>query len=131
MGLPIIRTFYNRAGGKNVDRFAQKKYNGYPVNAGYWGSYCMDGLSIAMHSVYHSKNFADSVEKCVNLLGDADSTGSICGQIAGAIYGFSSIANDEKQRFLIEQLVKWDDWEIGFRGVLLHILGNEKLKKEL
>ena len=26
--------------------------------------------------------------RCINFLGDSDSTGSICGQIAGAFYGY-------------------------------------------
>merc|ERR1712154_189794 len=129
--LPIIDTFYERSGGRDIDRWKRKKYNGYPVNADYWGSYCMDGLAMGLHCVYHGTNFADSIEKCVNLLGDADSTGSIGGQIAGAIYGYQSIINDKKQKFLLDQLVKWDDYDFAFRGLLLYILGNDKLKKQL
>eukprot|EP01083_Nonionella_stella_P165367 549928_1 len=121
--LPTIGCYYLRRGGRDARR--ANKYNGYPVSAEYWGSYCMDGMAMAMHCVYHSECFADAIEKCVNLLGDADSTGSIGGQIAGAIYGYQSIVKDEQQRFLIENLNKWDNYDVGFRGVLLYILGNE------
>eukprot|EP01084_Bolivina_argentea_P046334 85320_1 len=125
----IINTFYNRSGGKELDRWTRKKYNGYPVNADYWGSYCMDGLAMGLHCVYHSVSFADAIEKCVNLLGDADSTGSIGGQIAGSIYGFQSVVKDKEQKFLFDQLVQWDDYDFAFRGLLLYILGDDKLKK--
>jgi hypothetical protein len=54
----------------------------------------------------------------VNFLGDADSTGSIAGQIAGALYGASQI--DFR---LVTNLVKWDDGDTALRAVLLHSLG--------
>lgn len=98
-----------------------KSYNGYPVNAGYFGSYCMDGLAMAMHAVYHSTSFEAAIESCVNFLGDADSTAAVAGQIAGAIYGYSSI--DPR---LIDNIRRWDDGEIAFRGLLLYELGELK-----
>lgn len=67
------------------------QYNGYPVSAGYFGSYSLDGLAMALHAVYHTNTFQDAVGHALNLLGDADSTASIAGQIAGAFYGFNKI----------------------------------------
>jgi hypothetical protein len=32
-------------------------YNGYPNSPGYFGSYCMDGLAVALHSFAHSHSF--------------------------------------------------------------------------
>jgi len=95
-----------------------KSYNGYPVAADYFGSYSMDGLAMALHSVYHTKSYMAAVARCVNFLGDADSTGAICGQIAGAFYGIGAI--DDR---LQEQLNQWDDGEIALRGALLYTLG--------
>lgn len=94
------------------------RFNGYPVLPGYFGSYCMDGLAVAMHAVYHGTSFGDAIERCVNGLGDADSTAAIAGQIAGAIYGYRGI-----DRHLLEVLRRWDDGEIALRGVLLYDLG--------
>ncbi len=51
----------------------------------------MDALAIALWSVYHTQSFDAVVERCVNLRGDADSTGSVTGQLAGALYGLSGI----------------------------------------
>lgn len=94
-------------------------YNGYPVSAGYFGSYSMDGLAMALWSVYNTTSFDEAVVRSVNLLGDADSHGSITGQLAGALYGYTNI-NPQ----FIQWLTKWDDHEFAVRGVLLHTLGD-------
>merc|ERR1719158_1194848 len=88
-----------------------KFYNGYPVQKDYFGSYCMDGLAMALHSMYHTSTFMAAVGRCVNMLGDADSTGAILGQLAGAFYGIDAI-----DKRLLEKLRKWDDGEIALRG---------------
>jgi ADP-ribosylglycohydrolase len=105
--LQIERTLSNRG----------HQYNGYPVSAGYWGSYCMDGLAVALWAVRHTKSFDECVERCINVLGDSDSHGSIAGQIAGAIYGYSSL----HPRFS-HYVNQWDDNEVALRAVLLYHL---------
>merc|ERR1719449_520992 len=80
------------------------KYNGYPVSAGYFGSYSMDGLAMALWAVYNTKSFDEAITKSVNLLGDADSHGSIAGQLAGALYGYKTV-NPQ----FIQWLNKWDE----------------------
>ena len=89
-------------------------YNGYPNTPGYFGSFCLDGLAMAMHSVAMTTSFDAAIAHCVNLLGDADSTGAICGQIAGALYGYGAI----HPRFKSD-LHKWDDGQIALRAALL------------
>lgn len=95
-----------------------KTYNGYPVLKDYFGSYSMDGLAIALHSVYHTSSFTAAVSRCINFLGDADSTGAICGQVAGAFYGIDAI--DDR---LVTLLRRWDSGQIALRGALLYALG--------
>jgi len=102
-----------------------RTYNGYPVSAGYFGSYALDGLAMALWAVYHTKSFDEAVVKSVNLLGDADSHGSITGQLAGALYGYSSI----HPRF-VQWVSKWDDHEFAVRGVLLGHLGHHSYLSE-
>lgn len=97
------------------------RYNNHRVFADYFGAYCMDGLAIALHSVYHTTSFDRTIERCVNFLGDADSTAAVAGQLAGAIYGYSTIHGT-----FVENLNKWDDREIALRGVLLNALGSGK-----
>ncbi|CAK9086863.1 ADP-ribosylarginine hydrolase Tri1 (Immunity protein Tri1) (Tri1-Pp) [Durusdinium trenchii] len=100
-------------------------YNGYPVSADYFGSYSwpscsdwLDGLAGALWAVYHSRSFDEAVVRAVNLNGDADSFGSMAGQIAGAFYGFSAI---NKQ--FVEWLSRWDDHETAVRALLLFKIG--------
>ena len=95
-------------------------YNGYPVLPGYFGSFCMDGLAIALWSLYHTKTFDEAIERCVNVLGDADSTGSITGQIAGAFYGYNNISRE-----FCNNLEKWDDGHAIIRGGLLYYMNNK------
>ena len=91
-----------------------RTYNGYPNSEGYFGSFCLDGLAIALHAVASTDSFGGAIERCVNFLGDADSTASIAGQIAGALYGWRAIDAP-----LQRQLVQWDDAEISLRAALL------------
>lgn len=69
-------------------------------------------LAIAL--LLRSRTFGDAIERCVNHLGDADSTAAICGQIAGALYGWCSIDVRWKS-----QLHRWDDAEVALRAALL------------
>ena len=89
-------------------------YNGYPNTAEYLGSYAPDALAIALHAIANTDSFDSAVERCVNTLGDADSHGAVCGQIAGAMYGWRAIGPH-----LRAALNEWDDAEIGLRAALL------------
>jgi len=95
-----------------------RTYNGYPVDAGYFGSFCLDGLAMALWAVYHSTSFDDAIVRSINLCGDADSHGSIAGQLAGAIYGYSTI----NPKF-IGWLRQWDDNDFAVRALLLRSIG--------
>lgn len=55
---------------------------------------CLWTLEAALWCVYHTNSFKDAVIKAVNLGGDADTVGSVTGQIAGAIYGLRNIPHE-------------------------------------
>lgn len=59
----------------------------YVPNSGY----ISDTLTAAYWAIARTDNFNDAVLKAVNLGGDADTIGAVTGQIAGALYGYSSI----------------------------------------
>ena len=99
------------------------RYNGYPNSAGYFGSYAPDALAIALHAVANTDSFDAAIERCVNCLGDADSHGAVCGQIAGAMYGWTGIG--EHLKATVRQ---WDDDEIGLRAALLVVQGRVNKK---
>lgn len=54
---------------------------------GYIGSYCMDGLCMALHTVLFTNSFKEAVAWNADMGGDCDTVGSIAGQMAGALYG--------------------------------------------
>ncbi|CAE7711096.1 tri1 [Symbiodinium sp. CCMP2592] len=107
--LELLQTF--RARGE--------KYNGHPVSRCYAGSYCMDGLAMALHAVASTESFHRAIEKAVNFLGDADTVGAIAGQLAGAFYGLEGI--DPRYTAAVH---KWDRGEILCRAVLCYLLGD-------
>ncbi|CAE7425576.1 draG, partial [Symbiodinium microadriaticum] len=97
-------------------------YNGYPVSAEYFGSYSLDAVSIALHAVYHTRTFPEVIVKTVNFCGDADTTGAIAGQIAGAFYGVTAIDST-----WMTQLRAWDPLrEIELRCVCLYVAGSHE-----
>ena len=48
-------------------------------------------LAAALYCVLYHDNFRDAVLAAVNAQGDRDTVGSVCGALAGAIYGIESI----------------------------------------
>ena len=54
---------------------------------GYIGSYCMDALSMALHTVWFSKSWKQVAIMNADMGGDCDTVGSVAGQIAGALFG--------------------------------------------
>lgn len=49
-------------------------------------------------------NFFHKISQIVNMRGDADSTGSVVGQLAGALYGYKSIP-----QHWLAAVYKWDN----------------------
>jgi len=95
-----------------------RSYNGYPVSAGYFGAFSMDGLSMALHCLYTTDSLNAAIVKIVNFAGDADTTGSICGQMAGAYYGV-----DDLEPTWISNMQIWAGREIELRAICLFYKG--------
>ncbi len=53
--------------------------------------WCVSTLDTALWAFNTTNNFRDALVAAVNLGGDADTIGAVCGQIAGGFYGFSAI----------------------------------------
>jgi ADP-ribosylglycohydrolase len=51
----------------------------------------VDSLKAALWAFHKANNFEEAVLKAVNLGDDADTTGAVCGQLAGALWGESGI----------------------------------------
>ena len=62
-------------------------------------------LEAALWAIDRSDNFADAVLAAVNLGDDADTTGAVCGQYAGAIYGESGIPPEWRDGLMRRDLI--------------------------
>jgi ADP-ribosylglycohydrolase len=65
--------------------------------------YVVQSLEAALWSFYTTNTFEEGMIKAVNLGNDADTTGAVYGQLAGAYYGYDSIP-----KRWIESLYKHD-----------------------
>ncbi len=56
--------------------------------------YVVKSLEAALWAFYDARDFREAVLKAVNLGDDADTTGAVCGQLAGAYWGESGIPEE-------------------------------------
>ena len=63
--------------------------------------YVVDTLEAVLWAFFHTEDFRQGALKVVNLGDDADTTGAIFGQIAGAHYGVESIPAEWRQRLTL------------------------------
>jgi ADP-ribosyl-[dinitrogen reductase] hydrolase len=67
-------------------------------------AYVVPTMEAALWAFYHTDNYKDGALKCVNLGDDADTTGCIYGQLAGAYYGSDGIPKEWIDRIVLSQL---------------------------
>jgi len=68
--------------------------------------YVIDSLISALWCFYHGKDFKDAILLSSNIGNDADTTAAICGQIAGAYYGYSGIPKDWRESIAMAEEIK-------------------------
>ncbi|MBM4413542.1 MAG: hypothetical protein FJ040_08895 [Chloroflexi bacterium] len=69
--------------------------------------YVVKSFEAAMWANYQHSTFADAVLAGINLGEDADTTGAIAGQLAGALYGESAIPLHWRQRLVMYDSIGW------------------------
>ena len=62
-------------------------------------------LEAALWAFHHSDSFREGALRAVNLGNDADTTGAIYGQLAGAYYGVNAIPQDWIERLALRELI--------------------------
>ena len=67
--------------------------------------YVVESLEAALWAFHNSDSFEEGVLKAVNLGDDADTTGAICGQLAGAYYGLGGIPDRFKDKIVMKELI--------------------------
>jgi ADP-ribosyl-[dinitrogen reductase] hydrolase len=77
--------------------------------------YCVRSLEAALWAFHHTEDFRSGALLAVNLGHDADSTGAVYGQIAGAFYGERGIPPAWRERLAMADLIDRlaDDLAIG------------------
>jgi ADP-ribosyl-[dinitrogen reductase] hydrolase len=68
--------------------------------------YCVESLKAAIWCFSTTTTFSDAVLKAVNLGDDADTTGAITGQIAGAYYGYKAIPEIWRARLTMSDYIE-------------------------
>lgn len=69
--------------------------------------YVIHTLEAALWSFYRTKTFRDAILTAVNLGEDADTTGAVCGQIAGACYGVEGIPDEWLEKLAKRDLIEF------------------------
>ena len=75
--------------------------------------YVVESLEAALWAFHDATDFREAVLKAVNLGDDADTTGAVCGQIAGACWGEAGIPQKWRQRLARRELI-----EASLKGLL-------------
>jgi ADP-ribosylglycohydrolase len=75
--------------------------------------YVVKSLEAALWAFHDAKDFREAVLRAVNLGDDADTTGAVCGQLAGAYWGESGIPQE-----WLEGLARKDMIEKALRGLV-------------
>jgi ADP-ribosyl-[dinitrogen reductase] hydrolase len=78
-------------GASKIVALAQGKYTHKGIGEIRGSGYVVDSLEAALWSFQNSDSFAEAILTAANLGEDADTTAAVCGQVAGAFYGYSGI----------------------------------------
>jgi ADP-ribosyl-[dinitrogen reductase] hydrolase len=80
--------------------------------------YVVKSLEAALWAFHQGQSFAECCLLAVNLGDDADTTGAICGQLAGAYYGAKGIPPEWLARLALrEQIVELANRLYGMAGL--------------
>jgi ADP-ribosyl-[dinitrogen reductase] hydrolase len=67
--------------------------------------YVVQSLEAALWAFYHGNSFKEGCLLAVNLGDDADTTGAVYGQLAGAFYGEKEIPEDWREKISHHELI--------------------------
>ncbi len=72
--------------------------------------YVIESLEAALWALYDARDFHEAVLRALNLGDDADTTGAVCGQLAGALWGEIGISKEWRDglagRQMLEHILK-------------------------
>ncbi|WP_413665553.1 ADP-ribosylglycohydrolase family protein [Microbulbifer sp. CNSA002] len=83
---------------KDFSALGYKEING--------SGYVIESLIAAAWCFYHGKSFRECILLAANLGNDADTTAAICGQMAGAFYGYSNIPVNWREEIVMSAEIR-------------------------
>ena len=92
---PLADSINAIAGGPFKDN-AERRGTGYVV----------DTLGAALWAFHHTRDFREGALRVVNLGDDADTTGAVYGQLAGAYYGVEAIPIEWRDRLAMREMIE-------------------------
>jgi ADP-ribosyl-[dinitrogen reductase] hydrolase len=91
----------NRFQSAKVRAIAAGEYRSKKVEAISGSGYVIHCLEASAWCLWHSNSFREAILLAVNLGDDADTTGAVCGQLAGAFYGERDIPPEWLSRLVM------------------------------
>jgi len=86
--------------------------------------YVVDALEAALWAFWDTDSFEDGVLAAVNLGDGADTTGAICGQLAGAFYGLGGIPEHWRGKITLSgRIGELADALLGGQSLVVHCRG--------
>jgi ADP-ribosyl-[dinitrogen reductase] hydrolase len=68
--------------------------------------FVIESIIAALWCFWHANDFREAILLAANLGDDADTTAAVCGQIAGAYWGYDSIPQDWREALTMEDEIK-------------------------
>ena len=96
-----------------VEEVARGSYRLRPPSEIRGSGYVVQSLEAALWAFHDAADFREAVLRAVNLGDDADTTGAVCGQLAGAYWGESGIPREWR-----DNLAERDQVEEGLRALI-------------
>lgn len=87
----LSESFAPEAPSPNIQAIASSSFKRKDVSGIRGSGYCVDSLEAALWAFHSSDSFEEGALLAVNLGDDADTTGAVYGQLAGAFHGESGI----------------------------------------
>jgi ADP-ribosyl-[dinitrogen reductase] hydrolase len=103
---PAVKCFLQNPLGPKVLEIASGSFKRKepPIIRG--SGYVIHTLEAALWAFQKTDNFRDGALKVVNLGEDADTTGAVYGQLAGAYYGVESIPIDWREKLAMREMIE-------------------------
>lgn len=103
---PVDRDWKNSPLCKEIHEISQGSFSSKEPPEIKGTGYVVESLEAALWAFHHSDNFRDGCLLAVNLGDDADTTGAVYGQLAGAYYGEEGIPQNWRTKVAHRSLIR-------------------------